>query len=172
MKGKHTLIMVLTMMGCAVGILTAMILSALHGTGYEKNLVLAGENAAGKQYAACAPAQLATPQWLYYQSTAKDQREVKREMDRLVNQWTKERLSDDELGEQMTMYLQKKGYEISHVGIQSKALCLFPSADALPDYTQMLAETSQVYDFIGVYTDGEYDEEGRLLCYYWEAGVS
>lgn len=172
MKGKHTLIVVLTMAGCAIGMLTALILSALQGTtGQKDTMILAGSRAQKAASAVAASRQITTPQWLYYQSSAKDRQEVKKELDRLVNQWTKDRLSDDELGEQMTLYLQKKGYEISHVGIQSRALCLFSSADALPDYTQMLAETSQIYDFIGVYTDGEYDENGRILCYYWEAGV-
>jgi hypothetical protein len=117
--------------------------------------------------------QLLLPQWLFYESVGGDdcEEEEKAYLDLLVNRWTSGKLTDDELSEQMTEYLVKKGAAISTIGVQSQMLCLFPSAQELPDYTQMLAGESGTYDFIGVYTNGEYDEEGRLLCYYWEAGV-
>ena len=31
--------------------------------------------------------------------------------------------------------------------------------------------TKAGFDFIGLYTDGKKDAEGKLICYYWEAGA-
>jgi hypothetical protein len=116
------------------------------------------------------------PQWLFYQSVGGDAHtEEKAYLDVLVNRWTKGELTDDELGEQMTDYLVRKEVAISTMGVQSEALCVFPSARDLPDYTEMLESAKRsgngIYHFIGVYTNGEYDDSDRLICYFWEAGV-
>ena len=39
------------------------------------------------------------------------------------------------------------------------------------DYSLNLANMNGTYNFVGLYTKGEYDENGYLKCYYWEAGV-
>lgn len=41
----------------------------------------------------------------------------------------------------------------------------------LPDYTKTLAKREKIYQFIGVYTGGQQDENGRLLCEYWEVAI-
>ena len=33
------------------------------------------------------------------------------------------------------------------------------------------AEREKIYQFIGVYTGGQQDENGRLLCEYWEVAI-
>ena len=52
-----------------------------------------------------------------------------------------------------------------------KAVCVFPSEKELPDYTKTLAKRDKIYQFIGVYTGGQQDENGRLLCEYWEVAI-
>lgn len=175
-RGKHTLIIVITAVGCAVGIAASVILSTVHGS-YQKDSYVMAEKAENSKRDATKQS-LQSPEsfsqgWLFYQSSAGNMcsDEMKQYLDTLVNRWTKGKLTDNELGEQMTDYLEKKNLSISTAGIQGHSLCLFPSASEIPDYTQMLQTGEGIYDFIGVYTDGEYDEEGRLLCYYWEAGV-
>ena len=54
---------------------------------------------------------------------------------------------------------------------QEKAVCVFPSEKELPDYTKTLAKREKIYQFIGVYTGGQQDENGRLLCEYWEVAI-
>ena len=34
-----------------------------------------------------------------------------------------------------------------------------------------IGDMNGAYNFVGLYTKGEYDENGYLKCYYWEAGV-
>ena len=175
-RGKHTLIVVVTVTGCILGILFSFVLSVLHGPYQKDSFVLADETKREKtaetQHRTGTEKNL-SPGWLYYMSAAGKpcSDEMKQYFDILINQWTKGKLTDDELGEQMTVYLEKRNLPVSTAGIQSKSLCLFPSADDLPDYTKMRNMGENIYDFIGVYTEGQYDEEGRLLCYYWEAGV-
>ena len=48
---------------------------------------------------------------------------------------------------------------------------VFPSEKELPDYTKTLAKREKIYQFIGVYTGGQQDENGRLLCEYWEVAI-
>lgn len=168
-RGKHALLMCLTFFGCVAGLVVALLIGAICENTGTQTQVLAKESAQRKTQTASEEMQI-MPQWLYYQSCS-SQEEVKKEMDVLVNRWTKKNLTDDELSEQMMMYLKKKEIQPSVIGVQSEALCLFSSANALPDYAKMLSEYTGVYDFIGVYTDGEYDENGRLICYYWEAGI-
>ena len=114
-----------------------------------------------------------SPQWLFYQSHAdtSEGTEEKEYLDRLVNSWTKGRISDNELSEQISDFFRKQKLSVSSVNVQSHMLCLFPSANEIPDYTGMLQKEGGRYDFIGLYTDGQTDEEGRIMCYYWEAGV-
>jgi hypothetical protein len=189
------MLVLLAGMGCVCGLLVASLLSitgAVRGTkeyiyaserqavtgagetvcASERQAVTGAKETVGAQTTA-ADATVITPQWLFYQSQAGADcgEETKRYLDTLVNRWTKEKLTDDELGELVTEYLTGHQVAIATSGIQSQALCLFPSAQDLPDYVSMLSEGESYYDFIGVYTQGEYDEEGRLLCYYWEAGV-
>lgn len=56
-------------------------------------------------------------------------------------------------------------------GVTSNLLCLFPSRAEVTDYSLNLADMNGSYNFVGLYTKGEYDENGYLKCYYWEAGV-
>ena len=114
-----------------------------------------------------------SPQWLFYQSHVgeNDRAGEKENLDRLVNSWTKGKMTDDELSEHLKEYYSQKKVMLSSVAVQSRMLCLFPSVNELPDYAAMLQEGETRYDFIGVYTQGDYDEQGRIMCYYWEVLV-
>lgn len=175
-RGKHTVIVVLTVFGCILGVTAATVISEFCLRGKEDSAVMACEKEPGKNTQGVeqtfypAASESLTPQWLYYQSYA-GHTEGKAYLDRLVNSWTKGQVSDNELSEQMTDYFKKQEISLTSIHVQSKMLCLFSSANELPDYTGMLQKEGGIYDFIGVYTDGQTDEEGRLICYYWEAGV-
>ena len=174
-RGKQTVIVVLTVLGCIMGVMTATVIAEVYSGEEKTDAVLAcekkgGEHTKGETGTIPVVTENLKPEWLYYQSRAKYS-EGKPYLDRLVNSWTKGKVSDDELSEQMTEYFEKQKITVNSVHVQSQMLCLFPSANELPDYTGMLLSEGGNYDFIGVYTDGQTDEEGRRMCYYWEAGV-
>lgn len=175
-KGKRVRdIFIITILGCLICVVSAFVIAWLGDRFTEPDYVLAKETAEVTEEETYEhSSQQILPQWLFYRSVGNDSLgEEKAYLDVLINRWTKGKLSDDELSEQLTEYLSKREFSISTMGVQSEALCVFPSAKELPDYTGMLEESSEkaLYDFIGVYTNGEYDEEGRLICFYWEAGV-
>ncbi len=186
-RGKHVLILGLTVAGCLLGATSAVLVSTICPDNRQKNVVLAGESEAvgdaveismGNEKSAVVEERkenvaAITPQWLYYESSRGKNcnAETGKYFDVLVNRWTKGKLTDNELGELMTEYLTKQNISITTSGVQSKVRCLFATVEELPDYTEILRETGFYYDFIGVYTDGEYDAYGNLICYYWEAGV-
>jgi hypothetical protein len=180
MKKKKSIrrIVLMVLFGCVFCVGTALLIGWRSGRNGSRTCVLAGDTKPEEKESEQISdvehgSQKVLPQWLFYESVGGDDcgEEEKAYLDLLVNRWTNGKLTDDELSEQMTDYLVKKGMTISTMGVQSQMLCLFPSAQGLPDYTQILAGETGTYDFIGVYTNGEYDEEGSLLCYYWEAGV-
>lgn len=41
----------------------------------------------------------------------------------------------------------------------------------IPNYNEALAEAYGFYNFTGLYTKGEYDEYGYLICYMWGVGI-
>lgn len=51
-----------------------------------------------------------------------------------------------------------------------KAVCVFPSEKELPDYTKTLAKREDISVYQGIYR-GQQDENGRLLCEYWEVAI-
>ena len=174
-RGKQTAIVVLTVMGCILGVMAATVITEVcSGTGKTDSVMAcekeAKENTQNKADAIPVVTENLKPEWLYYQSYAGHE-EGKSYLDRLVNSWTKGQVGDDELSEQMRDYFQKQKISITSIHVQSRMLCLFPSANELPDYTGMLRKEGGLFVFIGVYSDGQSDEEGRLMCYYWEAGV-
>ena len=98
--------------------------------------------------------------------------EQKAYIDSVIQQWTNGGLSDDAIGD---MFIEKIAQEwklpMITAGVTSNLLCLFPSRAEVPDYSLNLADMNGAYNFVGLYTNGEYDENGYLKCYYWEAGV-
>ena len=114
---------------------------------------------------------LLTPQWLYYQSNGSvTDCNIKKEMDVLMRKWTKGKLGGKELDRLIKEFLQKKDCPVRKITMLEKAVCVFPSEKELPDYTKTLAKREKIYQFIGVYTGGQQDENGRLLCEYWGGG--
>lgn len=114
------------------------------------------------------------PGWIFYGSKAGNgmSGEQKAYIDSLVKQWTNGGLSDDAIGD---MFIEKIAQEwqlpMITAGVTSNLLCLFPSRAEVTDYSLNLADMNGAYNFVGLYTKGEYDENGYLKCYYWEAGV-
>lgn len=114
------------------------------------------------------------PGWIFYGSKAGNgmSGEQKAYIDSLVKQWTDGGLSDDAIGD---MFIEKIAQEwqlpMITAGVTSNLLCLFPSRAEVTDYSLNLADMNGAYNFVGLYTKGEYDENGYLKCYYWEAGV-
>lgn len=112
--------------------------------------------------------------WIFYGSKAGNGMtgEQKAYIDSVIQQWTNGGLSDDAIGD---MFIEKIAQEwqlpMITAGVTSNLLCLFPSRAEVPDYSLNLADMNGAYNFVGLYTNGEYDENGYLKCYYWEAGV-
>lgn len=114
------------------------------------------------------------PGWIFYGSKAGNGMtgEQKAYIDSVIQQWTNGGLSDDAIGD---MFIEKIAQEwqlpMITAGVTSNLLCLFPSRAEVTDYSLNLADMNGAYNFVGLYTNGEYDENGYLKCYYWEAGV-
>lgn len=114
------------------------------------------------------------PGWIFYGSKAGNGMtgEQKAYVDSVIQQWTNGGLSDDAIGD---MFIEKIAQEwqlpMITAGVTSNLLCLFPSRAEVTDYSLNLADMNGAYNFVGLYTKGEYDENGYLKCYYWEAGV-
>jgi hypothetical protein len=114
------------------------------------------------------------PGWIFYGSKAGNgmSGEQKAHVDSVIQQWTNGGLSDDAIGD---MFIEKIAQEwqlpMITAGVTSNLLCLFPSRAEVTDYSLNLADMNGAYNFVGLYTKGEYDENGYLKCYYWEAGV-
>lgn len=114
------------------------------------------------------------PGWIFYGSKAGNgmSGEQKAYVDSVIQQWTNGGLSNDAIED---MFIEKIAQEwklpMITAGVTSNLLCLFPSRAEVPDYSLNLADMNGAYNFVGLYTKGEYDENGYLKCYYWEAGV-
>lgn len=158
-------------------------------TGSDNAQQLAGNDskpAASNQTATPEPAQsepaqpeapkneYVAPGWIFYGSKAGNgmSGEQKAYIDSVIQQWTNGGLSDDAIGD---MFIEKIAQEwqlpMITAGVTSNLLCLFPSRAEVTDYSLNLADMNGAYNFVGLYTKGEYDENGYLKCYYWEAGV-
>lgn len=114
------------------------------------------------------------PGWIFYGSKAGNGMtgEQKAYVDSVIQQWTNGGLSNDAIED---MFIEKIAQEwklpMITAGVTSNLLCLFPSRAEVPDYSLNLADMNGAYNFVGLYTNGEYDENGYLKCYYWEASV-
>lgn len=91
--------------------------------------------------------------------------------DQILEQWLAGSLTDTELTDWMMLRLQECDIDVQTIGVMSQQVCLFESEDDVPDYETRLQNANSIYEFIGLYTDGKKDAEGKLICYYWEAGA-
>lgn len=118
-----------------------------------------------------------TGHWIYTgscmnASVEKEQQNTyKAYIDELVERWMNKKVTDDELAEWMTQYLKKQNIEVQAIGVMSRQKCLFESEKEVPDYKMRMQESESIYEFAGLYTENERTEEGKLICYYWEAGA-
>lgn len=114
------------------------------------------------------------PGWIFYGSKAGNGMtgEQKAYIDLLVKQWTDGSISEGELADLFAQKVKNEwGLEMCSAGVSEAYRCIYPSKNDIPDYKSALDESNGFYNFIGLYTKGEYDEYGYLICYMWEAGI-
>lgn len=158
-------------------------------TGSNNTQKLAGNDSkpeASNQTAAPEPAQsepaqpetpkneYVAPGWIFYGSKAGNgmSGEQKAYIDSLVKQWTDGSISDSYLAEQIAHKMNEEwGLSLNSVGISGDDRCIYPSKNEIPNYNEALAEAYGFYNFTGLYTKGEYDEYGYLICYMWGVGI-
>ena len=94
-KGKHALILTLTIVACVAAMLFSLLLSVLcdgkyvSSAAYTQNDTHPGIMAGSQRQ----ETDLLTPQWLYYQSNGSvTDCNIKKEMDVLMRKWTKGKL--------------------------------------------------------------------------------
>lgn len=114
------------------------------------------------------------PGWIFYGSKAGNgmSGEQKAYIDSLVKQWTDGSISEGELADLFAQKVKNEwGLEMCSAGVSEAYRCIYPSKNDVPDYKSALDESNGFYNFTGLYTKGEYDEYGYLICYMWEAGI-
>lgn len=114
------------------------------------------------------------PGWIFYGSKAGNGMtgEQKAYIDSLVKQWTDGSISEGELADLFAQKVKNEwGLEMCSAGVSEAYRCIYPSKNDIPDYKSALDVSNGFYNFIGLYTKGEYDEYGYLICYMWEAGI-
>lgn len=141
----------------------------------------ASNQTAAPEPAQSEPAQLETPKneyvapgWIFYGSKAGNgmSGEQKAYIDSLVKQWTDGGISDSYLAEHIAQKMNEEwGLSLNSAGISGPDRCIYPSKNEIPNYNEALAEAYGFYNFTGLYTKGEYDEYGYLICYMWGVGI-
>ena len=114
------------------------------------------------------------PGWIFYGSKAGNGMtgDQKAYIDSLVKQWTDGSISEGELADLFAQKVKNEwGLEMCSAGVSEAYRCIYPSKNDIPDYKSALDESNGFYNFTGLYTKGEYDEYGYLICYMWEAGI-
>lgn len=115
------------------------------------------------------------PQWLSYAScsNATFTSEQKAYIDSKISQWTSGQISKSTLYTDVENKIENEwNISISSFGATEADISLYESYSKVPDYNASISSgTSAAYFFIGLYTKGEYDENGYLIGYYWEAGI-
>ena len=114
------------------------------------------------------------PGWIFYGSKAGNgmSGEQKAYIDSLVKQWTDGSISEGELADLFAQKVKNEwGLDMCSAGVSEAYRCIYPSKNDIPDYKSALDESNGFYNFTGLYTKGEYDEYGYLICYMWEAGI-
>lgn len=114
------------------------------------------------------------PGWIFYGSKAGNgmSGEQKAYIDSLVKQWTDGSIYEGELADLFAQKVKNEwGLEMCSAGVSEAYRCIYPSKNDIPDYQSALDESNGFYNFTGLYTKGEYDEYGYLICYMWEAGI-
>ena len=114
------------------------------------------------------------PGWIFYGSKAGNgmSGEQKAYIDSLVKQWTDGSISEGELADLFAQKVKNEwGLEMCSAGVSEAYRCIYPSKNDIPDYQSALDESNGFYNFTGLYTKGEYDEYGYLICYMWESVI-
>lgn len=127
-KGKHAVILTLTIVACVAAMLFSLLLSVLCD---GKHVSSAAHTQSDTHPGIMAGSQrqetdLLTPQWLYYQSNGSvTDCNIKKEMDVLMRKWTKGKLGGKELDRLIKEFLQKKDCPVRKITMLEKAVCVF-----------------------------------------------
>ena len=139
------------------------------------NQIVASEPAQSEPAQPEAPKnEYVAPGWIFYGSKAGNgmSGEQKAHIDSLVKQWTDGSISEGELADLFAQKVKNEwGLEMCSAGVSEAYRCIYPSKNDIPDHKSALDESNGFYNFTGLYTKGEYDEYGYLICYMWEAGI-
>lgn len=172
-KGKHALILALTIAACVTAMLFSLLLSVLCDGKYVSSAAHAGDIShpaliTGKQR---QDTDLLTPQWLYYQSDGSvTDRNIKKEMDVLMRKWTKGKLGGKELDRLIKDFYKRRTVRSGKLLCRRKR-CVYFRRKGTSGLYKNTCKREKIYQFIGVYTGGQQDENGRLLCEYWEVAI-
>ncbi len=115
-----------------------------------------------------------SPGWLYYCSKGGNglSGEQKAYLDSVISQWTGGAISSSDVENKFAEKIAGEwNLQMSVAGVSGNQVCLYKSRAQIPNYNTIVSSRSGTYNFIGLYTKGEYDDCGNLICYYWEAGV-
>lgn len=115
-----------------------------------------------------------SPGWIYYSSKGGNglSSEQKAYLDSVISQWTNGSITSASVENTFAQKIAGEwNLQISGVGVSGNQICLYSSKADIPNFNSIVSSRSGTYNFIGLYTKGEYDECGNLICYYWEAGV-
>ena len=96
----------------------------------------------------------------------------KKEMDVLMRKWTKGKLGGKELDRLIKDFLQKEGLsgqENYYAG--ESGVCISVGKGTSGLYKNTCKKERRYISLSGVYTGGQQDENGRLLCEYWEVAI-
>ena len=114
------------------------------------------------------------PGWIFYGSKAGNgmSGEQKAYIDSLVKQWTDGSISEGELADLFAQKVKNEwGLEMCSAGVSEAYRCIYPSKNDIPDFRKPIPPVQKRYNFTGLYTKGEYDEYGYLICYMWGVGI-
>ena len=87
--------------------------------------------------------------WIYYVSSAKNgmNSEQKAYFDALVGKWTRKEITDADMSDEFLHTFDEWGFDTWTAGVTSDERCLFNSVEAIPDYSEMVAESKGFYIF-------------------------
>lgn len=92
----------------------------------------------------------------------------KTKLDGLIESWKKGDMSDSDLKNNITKYLDEQGIDYKEVSVTSKGYTLY---DKIPEVD--LRDGGNLYSFVGIYSTGKQNPNGthKTVCYNWSAFV-
>lgn len=114
------------------------------------------------------------PQWLFYKGKTKNglDSSVEPAINEKIAAWTSFQISDEEMFNWLDVYFnQTLGIQMDYISADGNDSFLVPDLNEFPNHDEYLDEGYDKYCFLGIYTKGEYDDYGNLICYMWDIVV-